>query len=331
MSINSINGKFYNNTGTFPELKQQFDKQFAMPFLPSSLQNSIFDEVIFSKKSTDAEKFNKANNSHNIQASSDIQENNRVRIIAHRGYTENAPENTIPAFIAAAENGYNTIECDVEWTKDGIPVILHDSTINRTARRQNGWRLFFPKKCSDLTYEQLTKYDFGSWHSKDFKGTKIPKFTELLDCADDYNLDLYVELKETTDFDDKKAQALVQAVKNAGLEDKVTWISFNDDYLKTMAQAAPEARLGYLSKKNVDENTINTLENLQTGKNEVFLDLKANKISETSSKTLKDAGFTFEAWTVDNSNMLDNLISYDCKGITTDKITEDDIEDYYNH
>ena len=52
----------------------------------------------------------------------------------------------LPPFVAAAENGYSTVECDVEWTKDDIPVILHDTTINRTARRQNGWRLFFPRK-----------------------------------------------------------------------------------------------------------------------------------------------------------------------------------------
>ncbi len=207
---------------------------------------------------------------------------------------------------------------------------MHDATINRTARKENGQKPFWPKKCSSLTYEQLLEYDFGSWFSDDFKGTKIPTFNEVLDCADDNNLNLYVELKETTDFSAEKAQTLADAVKEAGLEDKVTWISFNSSYLKTMAEVMPNSRLGYLTKKDVSQNTVKTLQDLQTGENEVFLDIKSAKISEKSSKMLQDAGFNFEVWTVDDCDEIETLASYDCKGITTDKITEDDIADYYN-
>ena len=316
MSVNAIESRYlYGNQNSTLEAGLPFSVSF----------NQAFDGSIFLQG---------AQNIYDIQDASDTVDidraGNQVKVIAHRGYTETAPENTIPAFVAAAEKGYSTVECDIEWTKDGVPVILHDATINRTARKENGWRLFFPRKCSDMTYDKLLEYDFGSWYSNDFKGTKIPSFDELLSCASDNDLNLYVELKETTDFNDEKAQALVDAVKNAGLEDKITWISFNEDYLKTMAKAMPEARLGYLSKKEVDENTIETLKNLQTGKNEVFLDLKSSRISKTSSKILEDSGFNFEVWTVDSSDEIKELAEYDCKGITTNKITEDDIADYYN-
>ena len=316
MSVNAIESRYlYGNQNSTLEAGLPFSVSF----------NQAFDGNIFLQG---------AQNIYDIQDASDTVDidraGNQVKVIAHRGYTETAPENTIPAFVAAAEKGYSTVECDIEWTKDGVPVILHDATINRTARKENGWRLFFPRKCSDMTYDKLLEYDFGSWYSNDFKGTKIPSFDELLSCASDNDLNLYVELKETTDFNDEKAQALVDAVKNAGLEDKITWISFNEDYLKTMAKAMPEARLGYLSKKEVDENTIETLKNLQTGKNEVFLDLKSSRISKTSSKILEDSGFNFEVWTVDISDEIKELAEYDCKGITTNKITEDDIADYYN-
>ena len=316
MSVNAIESRYlYGNQNSTLEAGLPFSVSF----------NQAFDGNIFLQG---------AQNIYDIQDASDTVDidraGNQVKVIAHRGYTETAPENTIPAFVAAAEKGYSTVECDIEWTKDGVPVILHDATINRTARKENGWRLFFPRKCSDMTYDKLLEYDFGSWYSNDFKGTKIPSFDELLSCASDNDLNLYVELKETTDFNDEKAQALVDAVKNAGLEDKITWISFNEDYLKTMAKAMPEARLGYLSKKEVDENTIETLKNLQTGKNEVFLDLKSSRISKTSSKILEDSGFNFEVWTVDSSDEIRELAEYDCKGITTNKITEDDIADYYN-
>ena len=319
-NITNIDNRYYsggkaNKTDSF--LMQPFNLPLKAPFY------KFFDEVIFSKTTENIDTIDRTTGIESV-------DNERVKLIAHRGYTENAPENTIATFVAAAENGYSTVECDVEWTKDDIPVILHDTTINRTARRQNGWRLFFPRKCSNLTYEQLLKYDFGSWFSSDFKGTKIPSFDELLNCANDHDLNLYIELKETTDFGDKKAQILADAVKNAGLEDKVTWISFNSDYLKAMASVLPEARFGYLSKKCIDGGTIDILKGLQTGQNEVFLDIKSSKISEKSSNLLKNAGFDFEVWTVDDSDELETLSLYDCKGITTDKITEEDIEEYYD-
>ncbi len=316
MSINGLS--CFNSTNTINGNssscgKAGFDKAVSPFFVPF---NQVFDEFLFQ------------NNIKNEDKVSETQEDGeeKIKIIAHRGYSEAAPENTIPAFIAAAENGYNTIECDVSWTKDGVPVILHDETINRTARKENGWPLFWPRKCSNLTYEELLKYDFGLSYSKDFQGTKIPAFNEVLDCANDYDLDLYIELKETDDFDENKAKILADAVIKAGLEDKVTWISFNKDYLKTISEALPEARLGYLTKKDAGKETINILKDLKTDSNEVFLDVKSASITEDSSKLLQEAGFDFEAWTVDDVDEVENLSSLDCKGITTNKITEDDIK-----
>ncbi len=268
-----------------------------------------------------------------ISFNQDAEKNNTdddINVIAHRGYSSIAPENTIPAFIAAAKNGYNTVECDIEWTKDSVPVLLHDSTINRTARKSNGKKLFFPRKCSNMTYKQLLQYDFGSWKDKKYKGTKIPTFQELLDCSKDNNLNVYVELKESSGFDEKKAKILVDAVKEAGLEDKITWISFEDDYLQEIKNLMPDARLGYLTKKTPNAKTIDTLESLKTNENEVFLDVKASKMTDKASDLLDKSGFDFESWTVNDCSELDDLFSYDCKGITTDTITEDHFNKHFD-
>ena len=267
-----------------------------------------------------------------ISFNQEAEENNTddINVIAHRGYSSTAPENTIPAFVEAAKKGYKTVECDIEWTKDSVPVLLHDSKINRTARKSNGKKLFFPKKCSSLTYNQLLQYDFGSWKGEEYKGTKIPTFQELLDCSKDNNLNVYVELKESSGFDEKKAKILVDAVKEAGLEDKITWISFNDDYLQKIKKLMPDARLGYLSKKTPDKKTINILESLQTSENEVFLDVKASKMTDKASDLLDNSGFDFESWTVNDCGKLNDLFSYDCKGITTDTITEDHFNKHYD-
>lgn len=269
---------------------------------------SEIDESIFSEKNTGAAFVQKKNSD--------------MMFIAHRGYSEIAPENTIPAFIAAAENGFNTVECDIEWTKDGVPVILHDKTINKTARNKDGSRIIFPTKCSNLTYDELQQYDFGIWKGEEFKGTKIPSFEELLKCSSDYDLNLYIELKESSKFDEDRARILVDYVKAAGLEDKVTWISFNSDYLEMISKVMPEARLGYLEENIPDKNTIDVLKSLKNSENEVFLDVKSSKISDEFVMMLQKAGYDFEAWTVNNEDELSSLYSLNCMGITTDSINK---------
>ncbi len=243
---------------------------------------------------------------------------NQVEFIAHRGYSAVAPENTIPAYIAAAENGFTTVECDIEWTKDNVPVLLHDDTINRTARRANGWKFLLPKKCSKLTYEKLQKYDFGIWKDKEFKGTKIPTFSELLQCCKDYGLNVYVDLKSGSSFDEERAKILTDAVKEAGLENNVTWISFDDNNLKLINNIMPDSRLGYLSKTQADEETINILQDLDTEENDVFLDIKSSQITPDTGLLLENSGFDLETWTVNTDEELKNLTAVNCKGITTD-------------
>ena len=248
-----------------------------------------------------------------------------TKTIAHRGYSSVAPENTLPAFYMAAERGFTAAECDIEWTKDGIPILLHDNTLNRTA----GLPVFSPKVyCENMTYDEILQFDVGRIYGKEYEGTRVPTFYELLDCCKETGLNLYVEIKNSSLFDGNKAKLLTDAVKETGLEDKITWISFNSDYLKTISEIMPEARLGYLYQKDVTPETINTLKSLQTGKNEVFLDIKSSKMNEAGDKLLDEAGFKFEAWTIDNISEYDQIQKYECYGITTNSITQEQMNEH---
>ena len=98
-----------------------------------------------------------------------------TKILAHRGANKHAPQNTIPAFLKAIELGADGVENDVHLTKDGELVICHNYTIDETSDGKGN--------ISDYTLEELKKFDFGSYFSPDFAGTKIPTLHEFLEIA----------------------------------------------------------------------------------------------------------------------------------------------------
>ena len=250
-------------------------------------------------------------------------DNDDFRIIAHRGDSDDAPENTIPALEYAVENGYLTAECDIGWTRDGVPVLIHDNTINRTGRKPSGLQFFVPRKVSSYTYNQLQIFDFGRWFDSDFKGTKIPSLQEVLEFAQENDLELYLDLKDN--LDDEKIETLIQLVKDSDMEDKVTWISFNSKNLEKIAEQLPSARLGFLVEDKITDKTIDVLRKLKTESNDVFLDIKYSKITPSGLAKLEEAGFYYEAWTVDSLAAAESLARDGCKGITTNKLHQDDL------
>ena len=107
--------------------------------------------------------------------------------IAHRGLSSMAPENTLPAFRLARLNGFNYVETDIRFTSDGIPVLLHDQTIDRTSNGSGALTSF--------SLEDLQKLDFGSWKHPAYSGTSIPTFVEFLDLCLKMDISPYLELK----------------------------------------------------------------------------------------------------------------------------------------
>lgn len=118
-----------------------------------------------------------------------------IQLQAHRGVSTEAPENTLPAIELAAAQGYAIAEIDVSVTQDGTLVLLHDDTVNRTARRADGTALEEPLPLAQLTYEQAKTYDFGGWFSKKYKGTSIPLFEDVLKFARAAGIKLKIDNK----------------------------------------------------------------------------------------------------------------------------------------
>src|SRR5690554_3040227 len=113
--------------------------------------------------------------------------NTTTLIYAHRGSSGTYPENTMEAFEAALQEGADGIELDIQLTKDGVPVIIHDETVDRTTDGK-GW-------VKDFTFEELQRLDAGSSFHTDYKGATIPSFEEFLQWFSKTDLLLNVELK----------------------------------------------------------------------------------------------------------------------------------------
>lgn len=114
---------------------------------------------------------------------------------AHKGVSTENPENTMPAFRAAVEQGYDLIELDVSPTKDLRFVLLHDKLLNRTARLPDGSVLTEEIPITEITYRQALEYDFGLCFSEKFRGTKIALFDEVLAFAEEKGILLKIDNK----------------------------------------------------------------------------------------------------------------------------------------
>ena len=117
---------------------------------------------------------------------------------AHRGHSA-CPENTMPAFRRALEAGFEVIETDPNLTKDGVIVLMHDFSINRTCRNADGTPIGGERRIADLTYEELLQYDAGIACGEEFRGTKIPRLSELLELLDGTDVILDLDKKIPTD------------------------------------------------------------------------------------------------------------------------------------
>lgn len=238
-----------------------------------------------------------------------------IKSIAHRGFSNTAPENTLPAYILAKELGFLYAECDVAFTKDGIAVLLHDATIDRTSDGSGN--------VAELTYEELLQYDFGSWKNSKYAGTKIPTFEEFIALCKEIGLHPYIEIKNDATYTQEQVKSLVDIVEKYGMEDNCTWISFNITYLEYVKNVDNTARLGYVSSKTISQSMINSVKALQTGENDVFLDISYNMLNENNVMLAIQNGLEVETWTVDNTNDIKARPKY-VSGYTSNKLIAND-------
>ncbi|CAM5215192.1 Glycerophosphoryl diester phosphodiesterase OS=Ureibacillus acetophenoni OX=614649 GN=SAMN05877842_105182 PE=4 SV=1 [Ureibacillus acetophenoni] len=174
--------------------------------------------------------------------------------IAHRGASAYAPENTMAAFAKGVEMGADYIEIDVQMSKDGIPIIIHDDSLDRTT---NG-----TGNINDYTLEELKSLNAGSWFGKEFSGETIPTFDEVLEEFGG-KVSILIELKYPEIYpgiEEKVAKALKEHKLIENNSDKIIIQSFNHASVQKSKQLLPEILHGVLVGKDWGEVSDKQLE-----------------------------------------------------------------------
>lgn len=161
---------------------------------------------------------------------------------AHRGVSTEYPENTMAAFRAAAEQGYGVIELDPNYTADGEIVVLHDATVNRTARHADGSLLPEPLPIASLTYQEALSFDYGLSFSHKFRGEKLPLLEEALTLAKERGMTVKIDNKVER-FPEEIFEKLLTLLKRFG--SCVAMTSGSIARLLAYADQLPDARLHY--------------------------------------------------------------------------------------
>ena len=240
--------------------------------------------------------------SNNVQAN----RGRKINSVNHRGYGD-APENTLSAYRESKQNGFDMVECDVCFTKDGKAVLLHDNTVNRTSDIDNKNGV----KISDLTFEEVRKLDFGSWKNEKYVGEKIPAYEEFVDLCVELQLHPYIEIKGGATYE--QVAYLAEVIDNADIG--ATWIARNIDYLSQLSEKRPDDRLGLIVNV-VTSKSVNELSAIDKGANKCFIDVWYGLLIKAQINMCKRKNMPLEVWTMDDEAKIANIDPY-ISGVTS--------------
>lgn len=167
----------------------------------------------------------------------------RPLVIAHRGFSHVAPENTLSAFRSALDIGADGIETDVQLTRDGKMVMHHNYTIDAAS---NGHGAIL-----SMTEEELRQYDFGSWKSPDFAGERIPTLAECLAATGPFRV-VNIELKAPMDRTIPYVAPVAQAIRASGMMEQIIVSAFDHSLLRDIKALLPDLRVGALTLPNME-------------------------------------------------------------------------------
>ena len=235
--------------------------------------------------------------------------------IAHRGYSKKFPENTISAFKGALNAGAEMIEFDVALTGDKKIVVIHDETVDRTTNGKGN--------VSDLTLDELKRFDAGSWFDPSFAGEKIPELEEVLDLIGK-KAAMNIEIKPLEGSENNQESinnSIEFEVVNLLRKKECGFVlisSSNPTVLKNISKLDDALPIALITESGADAETISLCKEL----NVYSWHPNFKNVTPEQVKIIRDMGIHVFPYTVNTENDYKNLLKMKVHGVFTDTLLE---------
>ena len=223
-----------------------------------------------------------------------------TKVMAHRGASTEAPENTMAAFQKAIDDMADYIELDVQLTNNGEVIVMHDSNAYRTTG--------VDANIVNMTYKEVKTLDAGSWFSDEYVGENVPSLKEVLELTQG-KIKLNIELKPT-DNGIALAKNTVRLIEKYNMVNDCVITSFSESALKAVKTYNQEIKVGYILSAAYGD--------FYDMKNVDFFSVNAAFLSKRTIDAIHNSGKRVYAWTVNNKESIKNLTNKGVDGIITD-------------
>ena len=235
------------------------------------------------------------------------------KIIAHRGASTLAPENTIAAFAKASEIGARWCECDVGVMADGTLLVIHDDTVDRTTNSSGSW--------DSWGYGELRRLDAGAWFSPTYRFERIPELADVGSFANATQTSFNIELKpraagKRRDTLVENLEVALQSFKN---KSGLLISSFDHELLSAVRQAMPELPLAWLcTPAEVRAESWREASQIEC----TAIHPCGQDLTEADVHEMLDAGFDVNVWTVNTLEDARKAAQWGVTGIFTDRVQD---------
>ena len=231
------------------------------------------------------------------------------RVIAHRGGGSLAPENTLAAIRTGAQRGFAGVEFDVMLSRDSVPVLIHDETLERTT---NG-----TGTVASAAWADLAALDAGSWFGAAFAGEPLPRYEDAARLCVDLGLWANVEIKPAGGFE-RETGGVVAAMSAAlwrAASVAPLLSSFSTDALEAAAAAAPGLARGLLVEA-IPDDWRDAVARLGC----VSLHCSFRHLTMAQARSVKDAGYALLCYTVNDPATVRDLFAWGVDAVVTDRL-----------
>lgn len=230
-------------------------------------------------------------------------------IVGHRGASKKAPENTLPAFKLAWEQGVDAVEGDFRLTSDGKIVCFHDEDTEKIAGKKI--------TVQDATLDELKTLDVGKWKGAPWKGARIPTLAEVALTVPEGGK-LYIEIKCGPEI----LPVLFDEIEKSDLDDEqIVIVSFNEEVIRRLKVKKPNWKALWLAVYDKKDQPVlsgkKVLDLLESIRADGISTNASERIEESFVKSIAENGYEYHVWTIDDPAVAERFIALGALSITT--------------